>query len=271
MHVKNLAIEPAMRIRLGAELIVPAGIDTDALGTFSGEIPRNGTMREVAIAKARMGMVATGLRLGLASEGTYGPHPSIPFAAAGTELLVLVDDELGVVVAESLIDETPVFSQATGASPDDVEQFLGLIAFPLHAVIVGPNEPGNTRGLPVKGIREREALDRAMKAAAAGSPDGLARVQTDMRAHMNPTRMATLGRLANKLADRLKVSCPACAAPGCGVTGVVNGLPCGWCEEPTSLVREQIFGCVRCEWREARPRPDGLTLAGPESCLHCNP
>jgi hypothetical protein len=92
MHGKDSAIAPPLRLRVGADLVVPVGLDTDALGTFTGEIERKGTMREVAIAKARLGMVATGLQLGLASEGSYGPHSSVPFMAAGVELLALVDD-----------------------------------------------------------------------------------------------------------------------------------------------------------------------------------
>ncbi|MFN2288745.1 MAG: DUF6671 family protein, partial [Chromatocurvus sp.] len=103
MHRKEVVIAPPMKRVLGAELVVPAGLDTDALGTFSGEIPRQGTMGDVAVAKARMGMVAAGLGIGLASEGSFGPHPEIPVVAVGRELLVLVDDERGLVVFESLI------------------------------------------------------------------------------------------------------------------------------------------------------------------------
>ena len=75
MHAKERAIAPPILKELGAELVVPEQIDTDALGTFSGEIERQGTMGEVAVRKARLGMAATDLKIGVASEGTYGPHP----------------------------------------------------------------------------------------------------------------------------------------------------------------------------------------------------
>ena len=44
-----------------------------------------------------------GLALGLASEGSYGPHPVVPFVPSGLELLVLVDE--GIVVAVTVNHE----------------------------------------------------------------------------------------------------------------------------------------------------------------------
>ncbi len=50
-------------------------------------------MLETAVAKARLGMRQLGLPHGIASEGSFGPHPLVPFLAASTELIVLVDDD----------------------------------------------------------------------------------------------------------------------------------------------------------------------------------
>jgi len=271
MHGKEEAIAPVFKRQLGLAILVSEGIDTDALGTFSGEIARDGTMGEVAIAKARLGMEATGLKIGLASEGTYGPHPQIPFVQAGMELLVLVDDERGLIVFESLVDETPCYDHVRAKPGDDISLFLDRIGFPDHALIVGPNEPAEAQGAIAKGIRERSHLSKAIAAAAKESRDGIALIQTDMRAHMNPTRMATLAHLAEKLIGRLQFACPACSAPGFGIVGVEEGLPCGWCGGPSVMVRHQIFACVVCDYREERPRPDGLTLADPGNCPVCNP
>ena len=74
MHRKEEAIAPALMSALGLLVEPTAGLDTDQLGTFSGEIPRSGTMLEVAVRKARLGMSVMGLPLGLASEGTFGPR-----------------------------------------------------------------------------------------------------------------------------------------------------------------------------------------------------
>lgn len=80
MHGKQVAVGPPFREILGLKLRLPDDIDTDALGTFTGEVERKGTMLETAIAKARLGMELTGSKLGLASEGSYGPHPVAPLS-----------------------------------------------------------------------------------------------------------------------------------------------------------------------------------------------
>ena len=71
--------------------------------------PAAGTITETALAKARLGMAAASATIGIASEGSYGPHPHMPFVAAGIEVMVLIDDERGIVVREQLIDEAPMF------------------------------------------------------------------------------------------------------------------------------------------------------------------
>jgi len=271
-HGKEAALGAALREGLGAELVVPPELDTDALGTFSGEVARPGTMVEVAVAKARLAMAATGLPLGLASEGSYGPHPDIAFLGAGLELLTLVDDEQGLTISEQLLDDRPCFDQATAGSAGELDDFLERIGFPAHAVIVGPNQPPD-RGPFVKGVRDAAELAKAVRELSKASGDGLALIQSDMRAHMNPTRMAALGRLAAQLVERLQRLCPACGAPGFGVVGVETGLPCADCGGPSNLVSHRLLGCARpgCDHREAQPRDDGLTRADPWHCPFCNP
>lgn len=270
MHGKEIAIAPVLHRRLGLEVATAPGLDTDVLGTFTGEIPRAGTIREAAIAKARLGMQATGLPIGLASEGSYGPHPHVPFIPCGVELVVVVDDTRGIVVDEHLIDDAPAFAHGFVGDGDDVTLLLDRIGFPDHALIVKPAE-GNREALIIKGVRTRSELDLAIATCSAYSGDGRALVQTDMRAYMNPTRMATLGRLASALAARLASLCPACDAPGFGQVDVATGLPCEWCCGASLMVRHRIFGCVACAYREIRPRADGKTHADPGHCPHCNP
>ncbi|MEP6836483.1 MAG: DUF6671 family protein, partial [Bradyrhizobium sp.] len=109
MHRKEAVIAPALLSGVGLLVAATPGLDTDQLGTFSGEVPREGAILEVAVRKARLGMSATGLPLGIASEGTFGPHPAIPFMPAGMELLVFVDDDRKIVISERLIAEATNF------------------------------------------------------------------------------------------------------------------------------------------------------------------
>jgi hypothetical protein len=154
MHRKEEAIAPALSATLGLVVVPAAGLDTDQLGTFSGEIARQGTMLEVAVRKARLGMQGAGLPLGLASEGSFGPHPAIPFFAAGMELLVFVDDERGIVVSESLIADATNFGHLVVSPGDALEAFLERVGFPSHALIVRANEGSVTAAL-VKGLSGR--------------------------------------------------------------------------------------------------------------------
>jgi hypothetical protein len=271
MHGKEAAIAPALAERLGLSVRVPPGLDTDRLGTFSGEIQRAGTIEEAAIAKARLGMAVTGATIGIASEGSYGPHPQIPFIAAGFELMVLVDDHRGIIIREHLVEASPIYDHAAVERIQDLDDFLSRIGFPDHAVIVRPNGPTSI-ALPIhKGIQSSGDLQTAIADCAVRSSDGHAFVQTDMRAHMNPTRMATLARLSARFADRVACLCPVCRTPGYGLSGVDKGLPCASCGSPSILVRHQIFGCVSCHHLDKRTRSDGLTHADPSQCPNCNP
>jgi hypothetical protein len=227
-------------------------------------------MLEVATRKARLGMSAMGAQLGLASEGSFGPHPAIPYIPAGLELLVFVDDERGIVVTESLIAEKTNYNHLVVLPGEAADEFLQRIGFPTHGLIVRPNE-GEAASALTKGIVDIDSLRRAIEVAAAASSDGRARLETDMRAHFNPTRMRSLALLAARLAQRLSRQCPACGASGFGRTGSRPGLVCEACGTPTELVIAEIFGCPACDYTEERPRGDGLQRAPAQCCPECNP
>lgn len=270
MHGKEAAIAPGLRKITGLIVVGAAGIDTDKLGTFAGDVPRDGTMLEVAIRKARMGMDVTGFSLGIASEGAFGPHPVIPFIAAGTELMTFVDDERKIVVTESCFAEETNFGHLTIEPGQAHEPFLLRVGFPSHALIVRPNEcPPPCRIF--KGIQTVSDLDRAIGFAASLSVDGKARLETDMRAHLNPTRMKRIALLTERLARRLTTPCPEYDEPGFGRSGARAGLICADCCAPTGMIAAEFFCCPSCNYEEARPRADGLTKAPAGSCPECNP
>jgi hypothetical protein len=247
---------------------VPDALDTDCLGTFTGEVPRPGTAEQIVVAKARLGMARTGQSLGLATEGSFGPHPVVPFIAAARELIALIDDERGIIVRESLMSTNTNFGNLILRPEEPIDSFLTQIAFPAHAVIVRPNiGPGQTH----KGITDRELLQILLNDSAHDSEDGQARLETDMRAHFNPTRMIEIGKLATKLAQRLKTLCPACGTPGFGTVRTVPGLTCKDCGTDTQMIRSIISGCVACDYEVEGPRSDGRTHATPAECPECNP
>lgn len=269
-HGKDVACGRPLRRAVGVELVVPVALDTDELGTFSGEIPRVGTPESVCLQKARLGMAVTGLRLGLASEGSFGPHPFVPFLPADQEVMTFVDDDRGLVIVESILAVETNFGQREAREVGELTDWLDAVGFPRHAVIVRPKSAAPGAGID-KGVTSLDVLTSAIARATAASDDGVASIETDMRAHLNPTRMAVIRRLAFRLARRLATPCPRCASPGYGRTGEVTGLPCEWCGSATEMIHLEAWSCAACSYGEERPRRDGLRLAPPGHCPQCNP
>jgi hypothetical protein len=270
MHGKERVIAPAFAEAVGLALIVPPGLDTDAFGTFSGEAPRVGTMLEVAILKARAGMARAGVKIAVASEGTFAPHARIGILPAAIELMALVDDESGQVISESIVSLATNFDRVIVSPNDNTGAFLEQVQFPSHGIVVRPHAGGPAAAV-WKGLVAEATVARAIELAAAISADGAAIVETDMRAHFNPTRMASLGELAWRLAARVARLCPQCGAPGYDVVERKAGLACLDCGTATSLVACEIVRCDSCGASEERAPPHGLLGAAPMHCPSCNP
>ncbi|SBT39875.1 hypothetical protein GA0070611_1058 [Micromonospora auratinigra] len=268
-HGKRVALGPPLRRHLGLRLRVPE-VDTDALGTFTGEIERPGPAEQVVVAKARLGMAAAGCAVGVASEGSFGPHPSLPWCSLQVEYVALVDDRLGLVVRERATSLASNHAEllTDGRDRGELLQFARRTGLPGHAVTVAPAVPV-PGAAPVKGIVRVPALLAAVAAAATASPDGRARVAADLRAHHNPRRMAVIAEAGRRLARRVATPCPDCATPGFGLVATHPGLPCAACGTPTDLVAERVSGCGSCGYRRVEPVRPGA--ADPGVCPHCNP
>jgi len=268
-HYKEDVIIPYFRKYLEATLIVP-WIDTDTLGTFSGEVERPGNAMEVVEKKARLAMKAAGLPYGLASEGSFGPHPHIPFLASDQEILLFIDERRGFKLHEVLISVKTNFIHQCITSYDEVRTFLEAAMFPSHALIIRPNNWTDKKVI-FKGVRDENDLRCAIAECLKASSDGKAWLETDMRANVNPSRMKVIGELAERLAKRLATNCPSCFAPGWGCTKFERGLPCEYCGLPTEMVEHEVFGCVLCKYVENKQREDGITKAEQMYCGVCNP
>ncbi|MCL7745513.1 DUF6671 family protein [Halalkalibacter alkaliphilus] len=270
MHDKRQAIGKPFNDLLGVSIKVPEKINTDLLGTFSGEIERELTPLETLRKKARMGMDELGLPLGLASEGSFAPHRYFPMVAEDHEILLWIDDERGIEVIEQEISLETNYDAKTVTSFNDLKDFLDKVHFPSHALVVRPNS-GFIQGFTFKGLKRSSEVKEAINLCTSASADGLVHVETDMRAHMNPTRMKVINKLAEKLAVRLMNLCPNCSCPGWGVVDVVRGLPCEACGLLTKQIAKEVYGCPSCNFRKEEPRQDGVTTSSPTYCDWCNP
>lgn len=267
-HGKLPLIAPPLEQAVGLRVEAVA-VDTDILGTFTGDIPRQGPPLDTAIAKARLGIDAAGCPLGLASEGSISPDSAMPFIHSDKEIVVLVDDENGIVVWESHSSWDIVAATVTANSIEGLESFLVHADFPNHKLIVRPNS-GVVR--PVyKGIATVDGLVAVLDECATASADGLAVVETDLRAHACPSRRAIIACTAKRLADRIAARCPVCGAPGWGRVDVLLGVPCSWCGTEVARSRAEIDGCASCEYRQTRPIASADLRADPGECPVCNP
>lgn len=247
--------------------------DTDALGTFTGEIERPGTALDTVVRKAGLGLTAD-VDLAVASEGSFGPHPIVGFIPVGTELLAFVDRTAAVAIVERSRPGPTRWSHRdlAASGPLVVDQrWLDTIGFGDHAVcVVGLDETGLLCAAPSKGLNQPEDLASAIANLTSVASVRTIRLMTDMRAHVNPTRQAQITELATALASRLTRACPACGQAGWGRIGAEPGLPCRWCATPTEKAVAWIFGCAACPNTLAQPAP-GPSEADPGVCPHCNP
>jgi hypothetical protein len=265
IHGKERAIFPVFEQHLLARCILCTAFDTDSLGTFTGEVPRMLTPIEAAKAKCRVALEMTSTRLAVATEGSFGPHPQIPFIPAGHELMVIMDGEDGTVFEESELTFETNFGGAHIHNWDELKAFAQRARFPEHALVLRPT---SGRGLKaIKGIRDWGALrigfDRLIDEAGGAS------VETDMRAMNNPMRMAQIRRLAERLVQRLSTCCPGCGKPGFGHRSPLIGLPCSVCASPTRSVMLTVTSCQFCQYSSTEPT-DRAT-EDPRYCDLCNP
>lgn len=271
MHGKERVIAPLLAEALGLDCIVPSAFNTDRFGTFTREIERTGSQLDAARAKIAAAFEhAPSARVAIASEGSFGPHPWIPFAPLGRELVLLADRQTGLEIAGHDATMDTNFAHVVVDGPTAAFAFAERVRFPEQGLIVmgcRGDQPAPDIAL-WKGVVAADGLDRAVREVVALC--GAAFVETDMRAHFNPTRMQAIERATRDLIRRFRSRCPACAYPGFDVTERVPGLPCEWCGEPTQVIKAEVLICAACGHRIERSVGDRVT-ADPGQCNGCNP
>lgn len=268
-HKKYRVLAKPLQSELGA-IILTVEADTDQLGTFTGEVERADTARITALRKARMGLSGNGWKVGLATEASFGPDPYSPFHSIHVEWIAFVDENCGLEITDSIQTRITNFNSSVVRPGQDISMFLEATSFGSHGLIVRANVP-KSGGVVFRGVTDYSELSKCIRTAAQQSADGRARLDTDMRADQNPTRMDVIGQLGLRLARRLRSQCVSCLAPGWGLVEVKRGMPCESCSAPTSLAYLEVFGCALCGRSEEKPRNDGLKLAPAGNCDYCNP
>lgn len=267
IHAKERALAPPFRRLLAAEIVVAPGVDTDSLGTFSGEIPRKDGLVETALMKAELAFDSLDVECAVASEGSYGPIDRVPLTPCGIEIMAFIDRRRGLRLVETMPTHRTNWRMWRFRPRDPLLPMAAkAMGFPEYGVFVMRN---SDYGEPVKGLATLEQVAAAVDREARRSDDGLALMIADMRAHRNPTRMKVLRALGGKLARRLCRLCPGCHAPGFGHIDSRRGLPCEACGSATHYIDVEIDACSACGHAVDRPRDDGRRMAPKLSCLSC--
>ena len=130
-HHKEKVIAPILEKLLGVHCSLSQNFDTDELGTFSGEIERKEDPIYTVRQKCLRAMELNNCDLAIASEGSFGPHPSFFSIPADDEFLILIDkkNDLEILVRE--------LSMETNFAAEEIHSEKELYSlYPVHFILL---------------------------------------------------------------------------------------------------------------------------------------
>lgn len=266
-HQKENVIAPILEKELGVSCFIDETFDTDALGTFTGEVERELDPISTAREKCLRAMKANNCDLGVASEGSFGPHPSLFFVNADDEFLIFIDTKNNLEVTVRELSTSTNFNGKQIQSEKELIKFAKDIDFPAHGLILRKSKDENTN--IHKGITDIYTLKKTFELLQSKYNSVYA--ETDMRAMNNPTRMKVIEKAAEKLVNKIKSTCPQCKMPGFGITNAKTGLECSLCGSPTNSTLSYIYVCQHCQFTKEEMYPNKKTQEDPTYCDYCNP
>lgn len=265
-HKKEQVIAPLLEA-FELKPMLATQFDTDSLGTFSGEINRKDDPLTTLRKKCQLAMELEGYDLAIASEGSFGNHPSVFFAAADDELVLLLDKKNNLEIIGRTLSLETNFDASTIATETELIAFANKTQFPSHAVILRPTKEDFS--YQKKGINNWEDLEYEFQYIK--KEFGSCYIETDMRALYNPTRMQVIAKATENLVEKMKSCCPICETPGFSITETVKGLRCSICNLPTKSTLKYVLECQKCHHQEEQIFPNGIEKEDPMYCDYCNP
>ncbi len=266
-HKKEKVLAPLLEAALGVQCFTDDRLDTDLLGTFSGEVNRVDDPVTTVRKKCEAGMQLTNCDLAVASEGSFGPHPTLVFVPANDEIVLLIDKKNNIEVLGRALSTETNFGGRLVSTTEELRDFARRVQFPSHALIV--REAEKTIAGMNKGITSWKELEAC--ALTLIEKRGSVYIETDMRALYNPGRMKVIAKAGQQLIEKLHSLCPECGCPGFAVTEVTAGLPCGVCAAPSRSALYYTYRCQRCGFEKKEEFPGGKRTEDPMYCDICNP
>jgi len=270
MHNKEKVISPLLKEHLEINVIVPQGLNTDVFGTFTREIKRPDTQIITARLKAKKALEMYDEEIAIASEGSFAPHPLIPYIYANREIIIFLDQENGLEIIGEVFSMETNFNHQTISSLEEAEEFAHKVGFPEHGLVISFDNISTGKTQFIKGITSKENLINSVETAIKNT-NGKFHIETDMRAMYNPTRMKNIAFATQDLINKINSLCPQCNTPGFMINQKIPGLPCELCHQPTSLIKAVIFQCQKCGFTQQQLFPNNQEFADPSLCEYCNP
>lgn len=263
-HGKATIVAPIFA-QLGLSVTTFA-LETDRFGTFSGEITRRQDQRATALHKAEATLHESSCDIALASEGSFGPHPSLPLVGSNYEVLTLIDATNQLTLTGTALSVCSIAQAERVRSLPDVDRIAATWNFPTQGIVVRINYW--YADMLHKELRTLPAL-RATVAEALRSPfTRRVTLETDLRAHRCPSRHDTIRAAAVDLVATMLRICPTCAKPGVHKVASEPGLPCQWCDSPTDRPLKHMYQCASCSHLYTAFETG---QADPGDCQYCNP
>jgi hypothetical protein len=267
MHRKDEVIAPLLISELNVIPIVDPSINTDQLGTFTGEIEREKDPLSTLRDKCKMALNASGCDLAIGSEGSFGPHPYLFFSPANDELVLFIDQKNNLEIVERELNTSTNFNSAYVDNLIELLDFAERALFPSHHLIMKAQNEDSS--FLEKGIHDKSTLIKHFTHCL--TTYGGAYIETDMRAMCNPTRMQNIQLATEKLIQKIKSLCPSCGSPGYSISLSLPGLPCHYCMNPTKSTLYHRYQCVKCEHTVDQIFPLDKEFEDPTYCDFCNP
>jgi hypothetical protein len=266
-HGKERVIRSVLEEKLGCRIHIENRFDTDKFGTFSREVKRPKSQLDTARLKIKKGMKLSGLNLGLASEGSFGSHPIAPIMWNIEVVLLYDSQEKKEVYGVHESSDTNCAHQLTN-NYEEVLEFAKKNGFPEHYLILRPDSEKSKHIF--KDVNSFSKLEDIYNQCVKKSKNGYVFIETDMRAHANPTRMKNIEKATQNLLEKLLCNCPSCGMYGFEIKETVRGLPCESCGFPSEMTHHFVYQCSKCKFKKIEKYPRGK-FAPAQYCYNCNP
>ena len=266
-HKKEEIIGPILISGLELTVRKISDFDSDALGTFSGDVERPGNQLETA--QLKIGLAKKKLPeedLFISSEGAFFPNPEMPVLTRNLELILLksISDHIEI---KGTFSETgfPLWESAV-SSEKDLNPYLFKRDFQNEGLILKTFSAN--KWVVFKDFNKSEEILAAFFEISKFKSNII--LSPDLRAHRNELRRKNIGKAAENLVRNALSTCPSCGTPGFCITEIIKGLPCNWCEMPTRLPKAEVWNCQSCHYKMTTPL-DNPESADPGFCDFCNP